>query len=969
MATKRIQLRGISRNPSDRMTEDGGVAESMNVFLDNDEIAPVITPNDVTTDLGLPKNLLADRIFVHKTANYEHIITQEDEYVYAYVNGEKQEILYEEGLILNDINSIGNTIIVATDQSVHYALWKGEEYKYIGNQIPVPIIQFETLGNDDETFQGKNSGVLYLDTSGEVTGRMSIATFDKEAWEQAARDVHETEETNAYLSQVRTELWAEIQKLKTKIGNWGYFTCPRLARYAIQLYDGSYVYHSVPILIGPGYEKWISVRGGSADSSATGDALYGAIYYTINLYYKAIAKLIKWDVQGWEDIITGVDIFISTDIAYPQINEEFASCEDGGGEIYFKGYNRPFELTKKEILSKGNFYKIKSIAVRDLNGLKDGIDLHEDAEVENTETLATKERLTSDYMTSHKVIPASMDVFNNSLLINASKIELPDAYPLLNGVFCNANIAYSDDKVNHQEEKQYRFRFYIRRTDGEEYVVMAKNPEGGLYLKTPFVTNNLPSVLNKSYYADPMAWIAYPDVNCYRVDVDFGGGDVATFEMSQHPLLSCSYAFVGMATYLSEAQIAGDGVLDEYEKKTYSVNNQIMISQTNNPFIFPAGGRFTLQSKVLGIAMATTALSQGQFGQFPLYVFTEDGIWAMETAADGTFVTSKPLSRDVCTNPDSIVSIDQAVVFVTDKGVMLLQGSQFTKLSAFMNGRHYVIEPTAETIIQNQDGFCDLVPAISDTASFIAFVKKARVAYDYTGRRLIFIREDLSYQYVYKLDTQTWHKISLGLTSPTNSYPECLAWETKTAERQFLKVIENVTEVPEEEHIPIIMAAIPGITEEDASHFLRMSADLDITDCSEGTITQLGRALDYDGVDTKQFTKEVTVTRIYNLSTALDASEPRTTEKGIIATRPFDLGEPDVFKTITDARVRGHFARGAVKFILMGSNDGVNFYTINTLRGKSWKMFRMIILADLAMNERISWIDIQYETRFTNKLR
>ena len=76
-----------------------------------------------------------------------------------------------------------------------------------------------------------------------------------------------------------------------------------------------------------------------------------------------------------------------------------------------------------------------------------------------------------------------------------------------------------------------------------------------------------------------------------------------------------------------------------------------------------------------------------------------------------------------------------------------------------------------------------------------------------------------------------------------------------------------------------------------------------------------------------------------------------------------------MLKTIIDVRVRGQFPKGAVKFILLGSNDGVNFSTISTLRGKSWKLFRMIILADLDPTDRISWVDVQYETRFTNKLR
>ena len=110
-------------------------------------------------------------------------------------------------------------------------------------------------------------------------------------------------------------------------------------------------------------------------------------------------------------------------------------------------------------------------------------------------------------------------------------------------------------------------------------------------------------------------------------------------------------------------------------------------------------------------------------------------------------------------------------------------------------------------------------------------------------------------------------------------------------------------------------------------------------------------------------------TRIYDLSTILDAVETKTPMRGVIATRPFDLQAPDVLKTITDIQVRGQYAKGAVKFMLLGSMDGIHYYVIGTKRGKSWKLFRLVILADLEPTERVSWVDIEYETKFTNRLR
>ena len=130
--------------------------------------------------------------------------------------------------------------------------------------------------------------------------------------------------------------------------------------------------------------------------------------------------------------------------------------------------------------------------------------------------------------------------------------------------------------------------------------------------------------------------------------------------------------------------------------------------------------------------------------------------------------------------------------------------------------------------------------------------------------------------------------------------------------------------------------------------------------------------MEYYNVFTFFLEKELSIpnaTRIYDLSTILDAADSRIPTRGVIATRPFDLGAPDVLKTITDIKIRGPYAKGGTRFMLLGSMDGVNFYVIGTKRGKAWKLFRLIILANIEPTERISWVDVVYEEKFTNRLR
>ena len=91
----------------------------------------------------------------------------------------------------------------------------------------------------------------------------------------------------------------------------------------------------------------------------------------------------------------------------------------------------------------------------------------------------------------------------------------------------------------------------------------------------------------------------------------------------------------------------------------------------------------------MGISTAAKALSQGQFGQFPLYAFTDEGVWALEVNSSGGYSAKQPITRDVCISSDSITQIDTAVLFATDRGIMEISGSQTQCLTDIINGNDF----------------------------------------------------------------------------------------------------------------------------------------------------------------------------------------------------------------------------------------------------------------------------------------
>lgn len=915
MVTKRIQLRGISRSPSDRMTDDGGVAESLNAYLDNSEQAPVIVPEDITAISGLPENENYGVIFLHKGTGYAQYICLVEQKIGVW----KQEVQWEfspfltlaEDETLTNVTALGNTLVVSTNMDIYYILRKEGSYSFLGSNLPFPSIRLYDKASEDKAMFNKITHTLLSYSNSPSNPQLFLG------WNAYEKDENGNDRNSEPLVREMSKLaWQYFATMKARNDERGVFSTPILAKFALRLKTGEYI-DSDPFLIGGGLMSGIT---GIGQATKVGDYWTSNIEFTLNCCYNLAAKLTyKYDafvedLQNWKDVISSLDIFISTDIlpssddysiagtkdvAYPLL---YASAEttsvNSGGTV--TGYNANIRFGKfdekdyeKTLLAKDNFYLARSIELvndsgylneENLQSLRQGI-VVETTEIMQQEERVNRERLDYTYRARHRVIAEKAIVYNSSLLLAGVSTVLPGGPAELSGKKINDPL---DPPRKNSDATSYRFKFHIRGTS-ETLTVVGRWLDGGKTFPVSADANG-----------ESFTWLTFPDSRCFKVDIEkrTSSGKVycESFEMKPHPNLACAYLYLGSDVAYGTKVVSENSVNFDEENPREKEIAKIYQSSLLNPFYFPLEGRVNVGSgEVLNVAVATTALSQGQFGQFPLYVFTADGIWALETGADGSFVSSKPLSREVCVNPDSVTSIDQAVIFVTDKGVMLLQGSQITELSPYMNGRHYTIEESAKNIIKCQSGFCNYLDVLSDATPFMAFIREASVAYDYAGKRLIFVNPDEAYQYTYSLGTNTWHKIAHGyrLTQVLNAYPQCLI----AAEKE------------------------------------------------DGT------------------------SLVLDFTTVLDSSVKQYTERAVIATRPFDLAEPDVLKTITDVRVRGQFPRGAVKFILLGSNDGINFHTASTLRGKSWKLFRMIILADLEQHERVSWVDIQYETRFTNRLR
>ena len=1002
----RIQLRGISRTPSDKMTADGGLAESLNIRLDNEECAPMIPPKDITetiasfSEYGLPPasaGLVYDILYVHKQNNYRNIICSQ-----SGVAGLKVGIWkYSEGVYsldafltltdssesIKEVTAIGNTIIIYTNKLPYFAVYKENAYTLLGSRIPVPAIRI----------YGKSKGWSRSGIDAYCLGVNSAYTNADEGFYIQRLGYTSAQKTDTEILSLVSGAGAAIQSVSNTLLNdaigKGRMYAPTFLRTAVRLFDGSYVNHSAPYCLGAGQtystDIWICEQHAQLDPDDP-DYYYYYLCIRINPTAPKVFLNNTSDLEKWGDIIRSVDVFASSPVENPVIESQGTPTPVSGigeAKVILTDVTREWDVEMQgqllelsqieELAVSRNVFRQVLIGSQN-QSIYDEVFSTTWAEMSTgdgvvipypkQEQLELRDALPDDYDSNFITIAEDSTVFNQRLVLSGVRQLLSSG-----NTWFGAPVSafYYDGNYT-----SYKFKYYVTASSGDSIDTIlssgdASSTIGKSYNGTDTFT---PGTVVSPRIECCFGWMAYPHPNCKKMIIratqnGTPGVKFIDVEMKQHPKLSCSYAFFGFGVELGSL----DAMSDMNDTKFAQVNpylsylNKMFYSEVGNPFIFPVSNRHTFDDEVLACKVANRALSQGQFGQYPLYVFTKGGIYSMATTAVGTFASVAPLSRDVAFSAKAIQSIDRAVVFTTSKGVMLLSGSDVTCLSTEMNGRHYTIDGSVASLLRNDANFAPLLESLTDSTPFMSFMEDARYAFDYAGDRLLCFNPFKPYAYAYVQGSHTWHKINMRygfyFDRILNSYPETMAAFTDGNDRWRVAQITNATKrnhvadcIKDNVDTEYSQQQIANIL---SGTYFDVYSD-DITDAEDlaGGLSELEA----------NYTILPQATHLLDFSTYLD-TESTESLYGVMVTRPIDLSAPDVRKVINDIRLRGKYNAGDVKYLLLGSMDGQTFAVLNSLRGTSCKYFRLVILSSMEQAERLSYVEVEFQERFKDRLR
>lgn len=873
---KEIKYNGFSASPGDHEALEGDLCVAMNLIPEHNTIRPVLPPKviaQIPGDPNLPNDKGRKVMCVHQTSAFKHFIVAIDyeglygtpfTYLYSWEPDSGMSRIGDRSFTqVYKVEPVGNTLVVLTDTGIHYYLWKSGAYQYLGTHLPELDLQFSLI-------QGKEYVSEEHVVDWDITDPDTFDTPTPIEWFNSdGKNYDESYTGKDILAKLKQGIMASLNEATADALADKCFTFPFFVRYAFRMYDGnSLVMHSSPALMVPTLNTpklnmgWsgITADGKSVDNPAK----ITASVMGFKLHCKPLDVSQVEQLSQWSDIISSVDIFIS-----PQFYTYNQGAKDREIVIDSPQPRPPINAKlKSDIRNNGNFYLLKEIRLSKgmpqhnklLNTAGNVVEL--DFEPSN-DNIVVRERMTDDYGTHDELYADKSFAYNNRLnLAGVSK-----------RIFNGFNPACMWRKFGDTASATASATVVVEK-DGREIIV--QSPSGVVYYD--------------GRSSEKVLWFYYPDPSAKRAYLNIGGNNVE-LELIAHPMLNGAY-FCSLEEDAVQQSVDSIPAPSTDDERMVDMPNKVYTSEVNNPFYFPSTGINSIGTgNVLGICAAVRPVSTGQMGYADLYIFADSGIWTAKINKEGTYSDVTLATGDICINPDSITQMETSVLFTTDRGIMLISGSQAQCISEAIDddGQPFTLQHPAV------DDMATMLGLDVNISPFKDFIQECRMVYDYTGQRIIVYNPGYNYAYIYSLESNKWGMMESDIDYSVRAYPAALA----------------------------------------------VNRNGELVNCSVG-----------DG--------SAAVTQM-------------------LITRPLSLDLPDVQKTVRAVLQRGLFIkrRGHVRSILFASRDMLDWFSMMSSKdedmrgfsGTGFKWFRIGLLLQLEPHESIQGCSIQYDTKYTNRLR
>lgn len=742
MAVKSVQFKGIVRNLSPLNNVDGSCEEVINLRLDSGAWRVVGKKRRIL------KNVDYDQVYVHKYGAFENYIGVKDgrvtwfgSVVDGVVVSKEQEVCRTSGEVV--FACMNNILLVNDGTKIAKSVFVEDKYQtYIISLPSLPDLIIDTEDKLETTKGGRADRIKvrgsFIGSGGVSIGDdtdniyMEALDFKLALWKDEIYRFYpnpsDLEDANATIKGLYN---SHVNMNDTHRSGYVFIT------YCYQLYDGTETKMAALKLVNLGtvYNPamlYVSrlVAMDASGSDVTADYIGYEIsvapsevtLHSLKVNFKKLP-----DYEIYKDIIAKINIYVSQPIDiydWDNFDISYLACRNKDGKLYNMRMAKNIKngLTEKRLNSV------------DVDGLLlyrvEQYDLGKEPKerVVNFKDLTTNPTMPVDASGWLETL-GSMYVYNN-------RLHLFDVKQIFNK---DRHILYSDSLHNDLPKIEAKYLVYIKNPNGDAKVLL----DGYVYRVSDSVFR----------YAE---FISFADSRAYKIDVHF-----LDFKYTIFLDNSKTYNFAFNATIDRDIKISGlIKAPVSNENLLLQDENKIIVSEVANPYFFPPEHSYLAPGEVVSMAVANDQISESQVGQYPLYVFTTEGVYALQVG-EGKVLYSNiiPISAEVATG--GVLQTKYGIVFVTGSGLKLISGRDVVDVSEPICGmlEGNLRESKDFRGITNHELLYD-ARSILSAVPFEEYVKGAVMGYDLRKDELIVSNAVYGYSYVFGLKSRVWHKIT-----------------------------------------------------------------------------------------------------------------------------------------------------------------------------------------------------------------
>nr|CAI9751240.1 hypothetical protein WMHIBSEC_WMHIBSEC_CDS_0064 [Caudoviricetes sp.]CAI9751812.1 hypothetical protein AZFZUZMX_AZFZUZMX_CDS_0064 [Caudoviricetes sp.] len=767
-----IELKGISNSPSDHECADGELGSCLNLINEDGALKPIYsTAGDTSLKLdetitsgynaGVYKRTIR---FVHKVTHGDEIHIHYIAYVYAEglkgkkdkgylwqwyepTTGEWQNI----GIAdkdFNSVNAIGNILCFVGDDNLLYAMLEDDHYVNFNK---------DTF-NYTFSLKGKEEGL----TIGPWAEFEDLDGMYKESATQMTVTV-------TGIQKIVNGVDAIVNKDLEEKGR-EYFKYKTFGVIAVRLYDGSLINISNVFILNERLERTIDF------------SIFAKRARIWTQLYKSSIN-ISCNFGDADELVDGIDVYLTQGRDFLNTNKTYTFDEN---EAAIDQERYKFKIDR---LSGEDLYREidKSIFLRSIFIGKESFN----KEIPLKRPLGTEESISLSQFERTNFGGYVSFVYNNRLHIAdivQGVTKWLDYLPTYTYFNINSDNTYPDnfdDKGNFLGFSTVRYcKMAIVKIKGDkDYYFKGKIQ----YPLPPFMSFDINYATSCTFYIVVFNKYYKKEIRLHQSTmhgfsyyVHTGASDNSQFEWLQihkvKPTSAGTYDRTDNGEWeeITSLEWYMQNILYEEQYVNKRSSNLIRVSEAENPLVFPAANSVQVGSSVVkSLASNTHTISEGQFGTAPLYAFTDEGVWALITTGEGTYEARQPVSRDIVSNPDGIISTDDAVLYPTKRGIMLIQGTSSECITEALRGN-----PFRFTDLFRKDFAKKVldINGIPDTAvdpiDFDKFLENANMTFDYKDQRLILYNNEVDYAYVFSFKSKMWGAMECDFKYNVNVYPD-----------------------------------------------------------------------------------------------------------------------------------------------------------------------------------------------------